>query len=76
MKRYLLAIVKSPNALKCTVIAMPKVFLYLFQGTSAVKHANALDAKIQKIQIDKKNLILGMTRKFKSLKILTKSPSN
>jgi hypothetical protein len=55
---------------------MPKVFLFLFQGISAVKHANALDAKIQKIQIDKKNLILAMTRKFKSLKILTKSPSN
>ena len=63
MKRSPHAIAKNPNASKCTATALPKVFFYLFQVISAVKHANALDVKIIKIQIDKKNLILGMTRK-------------
>ncbi len=53
-----------------------KGFFLFIQEISVVRLANVLDAKIQKIQIAKKSLTLGTTRKQKGLKIPTKSLQN
>lgn len=49
---------------------------FVIQEINAVILVNVSGAKIQKTLIAKKSLIVATTRKFKSPKIPTKSPSN
>lgn len=53
-----------------------KGFSFFIKESSVVKLVNASDAKTQKIPIDKENLTVETTRKFKDQKIPIKSLSN
>lgn len=76
IKKFLHVIVESPSASKCIANALHEVNILSIQVISVVIHANVLDVKMLKMLKVRKNPIIETTRKFKDLRIQTKSLLN
>ncbi len=76
IKKLLHVIVESPSASKCIANALHEVNILSIQVISVVIHANVMGVKMLKMSKVRKNLIIETTRKFKDLRIQTKSLLN